>query len=73
MQNVVTDSWAVNPALIGAIKYAAPYDTQLLQAFHNLSSECLVRAATNRTEIKALSITRDALLPRLLSGNLTIE
>ena len=63
---------AVNPSLIGKIEYAIPDCHDVLNAFHSIASEWYLLSDANRSEVKRISETRDKLLPRLLSGELSV-
>jgi type I restriction enzyme S subunit len=61
---------AVNPSLISSLNYAVPESHSVLDAFHLIAAPMLERAHAIRSSSRALAITRDALLPRLLAGQL---
>jgi type I restriction enzyme S subunit len=63
---------AVRPEIIGAIEVAIPNDSTLLDAFHFVCGPLFEMAETNRIESRDLAALRDTLLPKLLSGELSV-
>jgi type I restriction enzyme S subunit len=63
---------AVSAEVIGAYPLASPADVNLLDLFHRIAKPMLERADQNRREARVLATTRDALLPKLLSGELQV-
>jgi len=61
---------AVNPSLIGAIRYSVPKGSAMLERFACVCSPWFARAHENRDQMRRLAATRDSLLPRLPSGEL---
>jgi type I restriction enzyme S subunit len=59
---------AVRPEIIGAMVLPVPCDRRLLDLFHRLCGPLYLRAAANRDQNVTLTEVREALLPRLLSG-----
>lgn len=64
---------AVRPEVVGAISVALPEGTAILEAFHHCCAPLLERAEVNRAESRTLASLRDALLPKLLSGELRVR
>jgi type I restriction enzyme, S subunit len=64
---------AVRPEVIGAIQVAMPNEPKTLEAFHRLCAPLFEQAEANRTQSRTLATLRDALLPKLLSGELSIK
>lgn len=64
---------AVRPEVIGAIQVAMPNEAKILEAFHRLCAPLFERAEANRTQSRILATLRDALLPKLLSGELSVN
>ncbi len=63
---------AVRPEVIGAWSVAIPSDSRILRAFHDLCAPLFEQAAFNRTQSRTLANLRDTLLPKLLSGELSV-
>jgi len=64
---------AVRPEVIGAIQVAIPSEPKILEAFHRLCAPLFERAEANRTQSRTLATLRDALLPKLLGGELSVN
>ena len=64
---------AVRPEIIGAMQIALPNEPKILEAFHRSCAPLFERAEANRTQSHALATLRDALLPKLLSGELSVN
>jgi type I restriction enzyme S subunit len=63
---------AVRPELIGKMTVPWPRQTELLESFHDVCAPLYERAEHNRLESRTLAELRDALLPKLLSGELRV-
>ncbi len=63
---------AVRPEIIGAIQIALPNEPKILQAFHRNCAPLFEQADANRIQSRTLATLRDALLPKLLSGELRV-
>lgn len=63
---------AVRPEIIGSMKVALPNEPQILDAFHRTCAPLFEQAEANRAQSRTLAILRDALLPRLLSGDIRV-
>lgn len=63
---------AVRPEIIGAMQVALPNEPKILGAFHPLCAPLFEQAESNRTQSRALATLRDTLLPKLLSGELSV-
>ena len=61
---------AVRPEIIGGLPVIIPKDSKLIAAFDAMTQQLFQRAAMNRIESKRLSALRNALLPKILSGEL---
>ena len=64
---------AVRPEIIGAMKVALPNEPKILEAFHRPCAPLFEQAEANRTQSRTLATLRDALLPELLSGELSVN
>ena len=64
---------AVRPEIIGAIRVALPNEPKLLDAFHCICGRIFEQAEANRTQSRTLANLRDTLLPKLLSGELSVS
>lgn len=64
---------AVRPEVIGSIKIILPENKTLLTEFHNICAPLLEKAEANRIQSRSLAALRDTLLPKLLSGALSVE
>jgi type I restriction enzyme S subunit len=63
---------AVRPEIIGAIQIALSDEPSVLTAFHQTCSSLFEQAECNREQSRTLAALRDTLLPRLLSGELSV-
>lgn len=63
---------AVRPEIIGAMQVAVPDELKILQAFHRTSAPLFEQAEANRIQSRTLATLRDTLLPKLLSGELSV-
>jgi len=63
---------AVRPEIIGAMKVALPNEPKILEAFHRTCAPLFEQAEANRTQSRTLATLRDTLLPKLLSGELSV-
>jgi type I restriction enzyme S subunit len=63
---------AVRPEVIGAMQVALPNEPKILEAFHRTCAPLFEEAETNRTQSRTLATLRDTLLPKLLSGELSV-
>lgn len=63
---------AVRPEIIGAWKIAVPDQTEILIAFQNICAPLYEQAEANRKQSRTLATLRDALLPKLLSGDIRV-
>jgi len=63
---------AVRLEVIGAMQVSLPNNPKVLQAFHRICAPLFEQAEANRTQSLILAILRDTLLPKLLSGELSI-
>jgi len=63
---------AVRPEIIGAIQIALSDEPSVLTAFHQTCSSLFEQAECNREQSRMLATLRDTLLPRLLSGELSV-
>ena len=63
---------AVRPEIIGAMQVALPNESKILEAFHRFCAPLFEQAEANRTQSRTLATLRDALLPKLLSGELSV-
>ena len=61
---------AVNPTLIGALKYAVPTEKGLLEQFHSATAPLFEQSHLQRSEAITLARTLDCLMPNLLNGNI---
>ena len=64
---------AVRPEIIGAMQVALPNEPKILEAFHRACAPLFEQAEANRTQSRTLATLRDTLLPKLLSGELSVE
>ena len=55
-----------------SFKLAIPSDINLFQSFENIVSPFLYKTLNNREETVSLIQTRDALIPKLLKGEIEI-
>ena len=63
---------AVRPEIIGALEVPLPNKPELVEEFHRTCAPLYERAENNRQESRTLAALRDALLPKLLSGELRV-
>jgi type I restriction enzyme S subunit len=63
---------AVRLEVIGAMQVSLPNNPKVLQAFHRICAPLFEQAEANCTQSLILAILRDTLLPKLLSGELSI-
>ena len=63
---------AVRPEVIGAMQVLLPNNPKVLQAFHRICAPLFEQAEANRTQSRTLATLRDTLLPKLLSGELSV-
>ena len=64
---------AVRPEIIGAWKVVLPNEPKIIEAFHRACAPLFEQAEANRTESRTLATLRDALLPKLLNGELRVN
>lgn len=64
---------AVRPEIIGAMKVVLPNEPKILEAFHRTCAPLFEEAEANRIQSRTLATLRDALLPKLLSGELSVR
>jgi type I restriction enzyme S subunit len=64
---------AVRPEVIGAMKVALPNEPKILEVFHRTCAPLFEQAVANRTQSRTLATLRDTLLPKLLSGQLSVD
>jgi type I restriction enzyme S subunit len=64
---------AVNPSVVGELRLPMPSDRRILDAFHEVVAPLYQRAAANRRESYTLGTLRDALLPKLISGEVRVR
>ena len=63
---------AVRSEIIGALEVPWPSKPELVEVFHRACAPLYERAELNRQESRTLAALRDALLPKLLSGELRV-
>ena len=63
---------AVRPEIIGSMQVSLPNSPKILDAFHRTCAPLLEQAEANRTQSCTLATLRDTLLPKLLSGELSV-
>lgn len=63
---------AIRPEVIGGIQVVVPDRTEIIEHYHKIVSPFLELADCNRKQSRTLAMTRDALLPKLLSGELRV-
>ncbi len=63
---------AVRTEIVGAMKVARPNDLKILEAFHCTRALLFEQAEANRAQSRNLATLRDTLLPKLLSGELSV-
>jgi len=64
---------AVRPEIVGALEVGWPDRAEVLSAFHRSCAPFYERAACNRKQSRTLAALRDALLPKLLSGEIRVR
>jgi type I restriction enzyme S subunit len=64
---------AVRPEIIGALEVPWPHKPEIVEEFHHTCASLYERAEHNRRESRTLAALRDALLPKLLSGEVRIK
>ena len=64
---------AVRPEIIGALEVPWPDKSEIPERFHRVCAPLYERAEHNRRESRTLAKLRDALLPKLLSGELRVK
>ena len=64
---------AVRPETIGAMQVALPNEPKILDAFHCICGPLFEQAEANRIQSRTLATLRDTLLPKLLSGELSVH
>jgi type I restriction enzyme S subunit len=63
---------AVRPEIIGAMQVTLPNEPKILEAFHRTCAPLFEQAEANRIQSRTLATLRDTLLPKLLSGELSV-
>ncbi|MDP9352855.1 MAG: hypothetical protein M3P51_15135 [Chloroflexota bacterium] len=63
---------AIRPSVVEERRIMLPCDQSLLEAYHSVAAPLYERASCNRRESDTLALLRDALLPKLLSGELRV-
>ena len=63
---------AVRPEIIGAMQNALPSEPKILEAFHRTCAPLFEQAEANRNQSRTLANLRDTLLPKLLSGEMSM-
>ncbi|PKP27933.1 MAG: hypothetical protein CVU02_02375 [Bacteroidetes bacterium HGW-Bacteroidetes-19] len=63
---------AINPSVIMNMEINIP-SNEILEMFHDLTGNLLIKAFNNLAENKILSETRDTLLPKLMNGKIKIN
>ena len=63
---------AVRPEIIGGLEVPWPSRSETVEEFHRACAPLYERAELNRRESRTLAALRDALLPKLLSGELRV-
>ena len=64
---------AVRPEIIGAMQVALPNEPNILEAFHRTCAPLFEQAEANRNQSRTLATLRDTLLPKMLSGELSVN
>jgi type I restriction enzyme S subunit len=64
---------AVRPEIISAIEVVIPNSLAILDAFQQVCAPLFEMAESNRLESRDLATLRDTLLPKLLSGEVSVE
>ncbi|MEY3479821.1 MAG: hypothetical protein RIQ71_596 [Verrucomicrobiota bacterium] len=60
------------PEIIGAMQVALPNDSKIFEAFYRHCAPLFEQLEANRTQSRTLATLRDTLLPKLLSGELSV-
>lgn len=63
---------AIRPEVISGLSLVAPRDRRIMDVFEDIAQPFLERAERNRMESQTLAAIRDALLPKLISGELPV-
>ena len=63
---------AVRPEIIGAWKVTVPDRAEILKDFHRTCAPLFEQAEANRIQSRTVATLRDTLLPKLLSGELSV-
>lgn len=63
---------AVNSKIIKGMPFIVPTDEEITE-FHSLAASMFARIKANQAEIRNLTLLRDALLPKLMSGELNVS
>ena len=63
---------AVNSKIIKGMPFIVPTDEEITE-FHSLAAPMFARIKANQAEIRNLTLLRDALLPKLMSGELNVS
>lgn len=63
---------AVNSKIIKGMLFIVPTDEEITE-FHSLAASMFARIKANQAEIRNLTLLRDALLPKLMSGELNVS
>jgi len=64
---------AVRPEVIGSMQVALPNEPKILDDFHRICAPLFEQAEANRNQSRTLATLRDTLLPKLLSGELSVR
>lgn len=64
---------AVRPEVIGQRQLPWPDKTEITDAFHGICGPLYEKAEQNRRESRTLAALRDAMLPKLLSGEIRVK
>jgi type I restriction enzyme S subunit len=64
---------AVRPEIIGKLEVPWPSKSSVVEEFHQACAPLYERAEHNRRESRTLAALRDALLPKLISGELRVK
>ncbi|MDP4030592.1 MAG: hypothetical protein Q8P42_16715 [Gallionella sp.] len=54
------------------MKVALPNEPKIIEAFHRTCAPLFEQAEANRAQSRSLATLRDALLPKLLSGDICV-
>ena len=63
---------AVRPEIIGAMQVALPNEPKIFEASHRTCAPLFEQAEANRIQSRTLATLRDTLLPKLLSGEVSV-